>query len=434
MSKAYFGSETFCAMPFVNLVTTADGEFRFCCISQDTIKDGDDNKLFLNEKSPNQVWNEKTFREVREALTSGKKYSGCETCYKQEELGERSFRLNMTDEWIQRLGPKKMRELINQSLDNGYKVFDNPVYLDLKLSTLCNLKCRMCNPYNSSQIEKEQNELYDKDKDYRESWDYDFGTKGPGNLYERVDWFEGDLFWEDIIGYIPDLKKVYYTGGEPTMIANVRKFMQECLDKGRPDITMFFNTNCTNLNKKFYEQIAQFDRVEINGSLDGYGAMNDYIRYPAKWKRVSEVFEKYALLDNVRLGTSPVVQTYNIFNLVDNIKYVESVKEKYEKNIHMDFLLNFHPTILDVRILPLDLRLEARDELGDYFESLDKSRLDHLTVSGVNTVMNMLAEEREEDKEKIKMFLRYTKALDKHRKQSFAEVCPRIHKRLKSYE
>lgn len=434
MKKKYYGSETFCAMPFVNLTTTADGAFRFCCIQKGTVKDEDGKQLFLKDTSPKQAWNAHTFKEVREAVVKGNKHPGCETCYKQEELGERSFRQNMTDEWIGRLGSDKLRDMVKDARRNDYNLFDNPVYLDLKLGTLCNLKCRMCNPYNSSQIEREQNELWEKDEDYRESIKYDFGNKAPGDIYQRSEWFEADLFWSDLIEYIPELKKVYFTGGEPTMIAGNTEFLKYALDKGRKDLNLFFNTNCTNLNKRFYSYIQEFDRVDINGSLDGYGEMNDYIRYPAKWSQVSKTFEKYAVLDNIHLGTSPVVQVYNMFNLVDNIKYVEDVKKRYERPVHMDFLLNFHPTILDLRILPRDLRLEARDELGNYYETLDKANLDPLTKSGIETVMNLMNDESEGDPEKIKMFLRYTKSLDKHRNQKFEDFCPRIHKAIKGYE
>jgi len=290
----------------------------------------------------------------------------------------------------------------------------------------------MCNPYNSSQIEKEQNLLWDTDSDYKESILYDFSSKAPP-IAERAQWFETDLFWKDIIDYIPDLQKVYFTGGEPTMIKGNTEFLKEALDRGRKDIHLFFNTNCTNLNKRFLSYIEQFDNVSINGSLDGYGAMNDYIRYPANWAAVSTIFEKYATLPNVTLGATPVVQTYNIFNLVDNIKYIEAVKEREQKDIFMDFLLNLHPTVLDVRILPRDIRLQARDKLGNYYETLNKDNLHGLTKSGIETVLNMLNDEKDGDPEKIKMFLKYTNSLDKHRKQSFKDYCPELYERLKEY-
>ena len=221
MKKSYFGSETFCAMPFVNLTTAADGAYRFCCIQKGTIKDKNNKQVFLNQKSPKEVWNEHTFKEVREKLINNEQHEGCKHCYYQESVGERSFRQNMTDEWIGKLGRPEMRNLIQQSIDNNHELLSDPVYLDLKLGTLCNLKCRMCNPYNSSQIEKEQNELWDDDLDYQEAIKYDFGHKAP-EIAKRSEWFEADMFWSDIISYIPKLKKVYFTGGEPSGLTHVR--------------------------------------------------------------------------------------------------------------------------------------------------------------------------------------------------------------------
>jgi len=425
MKKSYFGSETFCAMPFVNLTTAADGAYRFCCIQRGTIKDKEDKQVFLDKKSPKQVWNEETFKDVRQKLINGEQHEGCSHCYYQEKVGERSFRQNMTDEWIAKLGRPQVRKLVQEAIDNDYNLFSNPVYLDLKLGTLCNLKCRMCNPYNSSQIEKEQFELWDKDEDYQEAIKFDYNNKAP-EIAKRSEWFEADLFWSDIISYIPDLKKVYFTGGEPTMIKGNTEFLSYALEAGRKDLRLFFNTNCTNINKRFFSYISQFDQVDINGSLDGYGSMNDYIRYPAKWSAVSAVFEKYAQLPNINLGATPVLQTYNIFNLGEVVKYVEEVKYKYDREVFIDVLLNTHPSILDVNILPYEIRKQARDRLWDIWDSIDQTHIHGLTKSGIRTALNILGKEGEPDSKKIEVFLKYTKSLDNHRKQKFSDYCPEL--------
>ncbi len=109
--------------------------------------------------------------------------------------------------------------------------------------------------------------------------------------------------------------------------------MQECIDKNRKDIVMFFNTNCTNVNTKFTNLISQFNRVNINASIDGVGAVNDYIRSPSNWSQISKNIETLAQMPNVHLGVTPTVQVYNIFNLVDTLEWVESLNKKYNTNI-----------------------------------------------------------------------------------------------------
>jgi sulfatase maturation enzyme AslB (radical SAM superfamily) len=166
-----------------------------------------------------------------------------------------------------------MFDLIDKAVLNGGELDYSLAYLDLRLGNLCNLKCRMCSPFNSSQIAKEHMELEKKDEAYKVVWAKTFGRFDP-RITEVQSWFERDYLWDQIIDLIPSLKKVYMTGGEPTLIQNNFKFMNECIRKGRRDIVLFFNTNCTNVNKKFTSLIGQFGRVNINASVDGSGVSN----------------------------------------------------------------------------------------------------------------------------------------------------------------
>ena len=427
--KKYFNSETFCAMPFVGLSVNSNGKMKYCCFAEDDL---DDNgaPLTINDTQLSQAWNCTKMVDVRRKMINNEPVEGCTRCIGEEKFTSYAPRISMTTEWFNRIGGADLFKLINQSKKNDHILQDIPVYLDLRLGNLCNLKCRMCNPWNSSQIDNENKELWDKDKTYKNIFAEEYG--GPaGNLEESQSWFESDFLWDDIVSFIPNLKKVYFTGGEPTMIKNNFKFLQECIDQGRTDIVPFFNTNCTNTNKNFTKLISQFERVEINGSLDGYGQMNDYIRSPAKWSYVSKNFEKYASLKNIHLGISPVVQVYNIFNLVDLLKYIEDVKTKFDRDIHIDFLLNTHPELLKVEILPYKIREKAQDKLYKYFKTLDLDSLNHITRNSTEKVLNYLTESREDNEYKIKQFINYTRSLDKHRKQSFEKSCPELYQMLK---
>tara|TARA_B110000858_G_scaffold190067_1_gene237543 strand:+ start:4509 stop:5828 length:1320 start_codon:yes stop_codon:yes gene_type:complete len=430
MRKKYFNSETFCAMPFVGLSVNSNGNMKYCCMAEDNL---DDNgaPLTINDTQLSEAWNSTKMVEVRKKMINNEPVEGCARCVSEEKFTSYAPRISMTSEWFQRIGGADLFKLINQSKKNGYTLTESPVYLDLRLGNLCNLKCRMCNPWNSSQIDKENKELWNKDKNYRDIFTEEYGGQAQ-DLEENQSWFESDFLWSDIVSFIPSLKKVYFTGGEPTMIKNNFKFLQECLDQGRKDIIPFFNTNCTNTNKKFTKLISQFDRVEINGSLDGYGEMNDYIRAPSHWKQVKKNFETYASLPNIHLGISPVVQVYNIFNLPILLEYIEGLKKTYDKNIHVDFLLNTHPSLLKAEILPYKIREKAQDRLYKYFKTLDLENLNHITRNSTEKVLNYLTENKDDDKYKVKQFINYTNSLDKHRKQSFEKACPELYTMLKN--
>ena len=56
-------------------------------------------------------------------------------------------------------------ERIEKSKRTGYRVVEPPMYLDFTLGNMCNLKCRLCQPQNSSQINKEYVKKKCKERD-----------------------------------------------------------------------------------------------------------------------------------------------------------------------------------------------------------------------------------------------------------------------------
>ena len=280
----------------------------------------------------------------------------------------------------------------------------------------------MCNPYNSTQIAKEHIELEKKDSAYKVVWANTFG-KFNEKIMDVQEWFDQDMLWDQVIGLIPSLHKVYMTGGEPTLIENNFRFMQACIDQGRTDIVLFFNTNCTNINKKFLSLISQFKQVNINASMDGVGVVNEYIRAPSKWSQISANIEKLAQMPNVVLGVTPTVQVYNVFNLIDTLEWVDSLNVKYNSNVFVDFLINVHPHQLAVGILPDDIRKDAADSLIAY----NTTGKHQLTANSITGIIGLLQRPRAEDWQYQQKELKvYTLSLDKERDQNISDVDTRI--------
>jgi glutamate-1-semialdehyde 2,1-aminomutase len=284
----------------------------------------------------------------------------------------------------------------------------------------------MCNPWNSSQILKEHIELDQKDEEYSKLFKKTFG-KFPIELAKELEWFESDVLWDQVISLIPNLKKVYMTGGEPTLIDHNFKFMQKCIDQERQDIILFFNTNCTNINKKFLSLVEQFDEININASLDGTGIVNDYIRAPSKWEQISSNIEKLAQLPNVKLGVTPTVQVYNLFNLVSILEWVDELNQKYNKDIFVDFLINVHPYHLSVTVLPEELRNQARIDLENYRATRMPKSIHSMTLNSIEGIIGLLKKESPADYQEQLLNLKiHTKSLDVERSQDINLVDIRI--------
>lgn len=420
-------NKSFCAVPFVSIMVNTDTTVRYCCMvkgAANKIKKDDGSPYTCKDRFIDDAWNSKDMRDIRKAMIAGEKIEGCSVCYLQEDSGRVSNRQHSINEWKWKLGEDALYDKVKQALDNDGVVKDDIVYLDLRLGNLCNLKCRMCNPWNSSQIAKEHLSLKDTDKAYADVWKKTFGTF-PLTVLDDQQWFDHDILWDQVISLIPTLKKVYMTGGEPTLIKNNFKFMQSCLEQGRKDILLFFNTNCTNLNKNFFELISQFDQVHINASMDGIGEVNEYIRSPSNWKQINENIERLASLPNVVLGITPTVQVYNIFDLTNIVKYVNGLNVKYSKKIFIDFLINVHPHHLSVTILPEDIKQAARLELIEYKNHMVDCP--EMTMNSLEGIIGLLANGQSVDAgDELTRLSTYTKSLDASRGQSFTVLDNRL--------
>jgi MoaA/NifB/PqqE/SkfB family radical SAM enzyme len=422
-------NKSFCAVPFVSIMVNTDTTVRYCCMVKGSLNKlkKDDNKTFYTCKDNfvQDAWNSKDMRDIRKSMIAGEKIEGCSVCYMQEENGRTSNRQHSIQEWRNRLGESVLESKVQQAIDNDGKLDDEVVYLDLRLGNLCNLKCRMCNPWNSSQIFKEHLDIAEADTGYTDVWQKTFG-KFPVNVMDDQQWFDHDIMWDQVISLIPHLKKVYMTGGEPTLIKNNFRFMKSCIEQGRKDIVLFFNTNCTNINKNFLELISQFDTVNINASLDGVGIVNEYIRSPSDWLQISGNIEKLAQLPNVHLGITPTVQIYNVFDIVNIIKWVEYLTKKYNKNIFIDFLVNVHPHHLNVNILPDDMREQALNDIANYLDA-GMNTDNQMTMNSLNGILGLLEQPRTTNwEEELKRFKTFTLSLDQHREQTLRDLDPRL--------
>ena len=417
-------NKSFCAVPFVSTMVNTDTTIRYCCMvkgAYNKIKKPDGTFYSCKDNFISEAWNSQDMRDIRLAMIEGKKIEGCSVCYDQEANGRTSNRQHSIQEWNWRLGREHLNQLVAEAVANNGHLDSDPVYLDLRLGNLCNLKCRMCNPWNSSQIVKEHENLA-KNAEYSEVWRKTFG-KFPLTVMDDQQWFDHDILWDQVISLIPTLKKVYMTGGEPTLIKNNFKFMKKCIEQGRKDIVLFFNTNCTNVNKQFLELISQFDQVNINASMDGIGIVNEYIRAPSDWKQISENIEKLAQMPNVNLGVTPTIQVYNVFDIVNMLEWVDGLNKKYNKQIFIDFLVNHHPHHLSVRILDDDLRKTALDMIRAY----DVTSHSPQTVNSLNGIIGLLQQSRIGDwAEQTTRFKTYTLALDQERDQSISDIDSRL--------
>lgn len=422
--KSMIDADTFCVYPWIEQVVQPTGKVSFCCVAKDggLLRKPDGQYYGAAKDRLSEAWNSDHMQRIRQRMLAGEKVAGCELCYFQESIGKKSYRQMHNEEWLKK-DRADIEERVHSSIANQFNVDKAALYLDLRLGNLCNLKCRSCNPYNSSQIHKEVTHLMDTDPEYLKFWTMKHRDSKPASY---PNWFESDAFWDEVIESIPNLRKVYLTGGEPTLIEKNYRFLQACIDSGHSNhIFLMFNTNCTNIQERFLKLLPHFEFVLINASIDGLGPINDYIRFLSRWETIDRNFRQLvALADNVKIGITPVIQVYNILNIADLLRYVESVALTSRSDINVDFLYATDPPYINPQILPHSVKAEAVRRLEDYKRESKTYHVQSYLKNSVDSCINMLNEVPHANTEQISDFKEYTRLLDKHRKQSFASVFP----------
>lgn len=402
---------SFCSLAWVGVTTDPDGTLRPCCVSGDRILKDDGTPYNIGVDKLETIYNSNYYKRLRHDMLKGTKISGCDTCYNNENIGRESRRLINNEVFKDQVFDKTTSDI-------------NVQYLDLRLGNQCNLKCRMCSPMNSSMIEDEFKNNYDPvlDKAYLKS-----------NVMLR-DWYETTVFDDNINSHLPNLKTLYMTGGEPTLIKKNYDIMQRLIDCGRNEkVTLIINTNMTNSNPKFYQLLKQFKKVVIQMSIDATDDLATYIRHPSDFKVVdSTIKELLSIGDNISLVAGPVIQILNLNRLVELFDYLESFNRQSNKlviDIRPGFV--FMPEHNNIQYLPKQYKIDCYRKI--YMWMMNNSKYQSMQFRNTINALKNKCYDDGFDSDKLKNFLEFNTALDRIRNTSLEKANPELYHTIKSY-
>jgi len=366
---------TFCALPWIHMATRPNGDMRLCCSANASgagsdhtvglVKQQNGDPINFNTVTPMQAWNSDYMKSVRTTMMEGAVPASCTKCFAEESQGVVSKRLWETGTWMER--GLDVEELLNNTHQDG--TYKNELqYLDLRLGHTCNIKCVMCSPHDSSKWVKDwkvlEPQLEDPEVKRQMQWDKAaFNNK----------WHENEIFWEQLYKQIPNLKEVYFAGGEPLMIAEHKKFIEEIVRSGHnTHIRLRYNTNGILVDEDLIELWKHFDLVKVGVSIDAAGPRNNYIRYPTDWATVERNLHMLDRTpDNIRPSIATAIQIFNIKHLPDfihwkNTQNFSKVNTEMIRGVRAGGgLINMHllyiPTFMSIQILPKEDKAEIRD-------------------------------------------------------------------------
>ena len=358
---------TFCVLPWIHLATRPNGDMRLCCTANASgagedhevglVKEEDGRPANFARTNPLAAFNNEYMKSVRTTMLAGEIPASCKGCFDEESQGIVSKRIWETATWMNDEGVD-VEELINQTQEDG-TVPDQLQYLDLRLGHTCNIKCVMCSPHDSSKWVKDWQQLIPVIQDHGVKKQMEWDKKEFNNK-----WHERKEFWDELYAQIPNLKQVYFAGGEPLMIREHKTFLEEIIRQGHEqNILLRYNSNGILVDEDLIALWSKFKKVKFAISIDSYEERDEYIRFPTKFKEVERTLR---LLDNtpdnIHISIATAVQIFNIKTIPDFIKW--KVTSKFKKvnvglidgNVMGGGLVNAHlvhiPTFLNITILP----------------------------------------------------------------------------------
>lgn len=297
-------NKSFCIYPWINQVNTnGTGYLNVCARSKVNVVKWKDVKDWKTNPE---------FTAIRQKMLAGEKLPNhCSTCYKYEEQGIESYRIHETKDWLTKLNINSLADLDN---------ITSPKYYEVRLSNKCNIMCRSCNPNYSHLIAREYKKI---------------NIKNEFSIEKNFEYSTLDQI--DISTLTPDVR-VYLTGGEPTIIADVYRFMENCIAAGKTNFDFTLGTNAVKISDKFLALADHFSSLNFSISLDGYGKVNDYWRWGSDW---DTVIKNTKLLQsrghNISINCVPGI--YNVTNLHLLYEFLE--KEFPHTTVYLQ--MNYEP-------------------------------------------------------------------------------------------
>ena len=303
--------DKFCVLPWISLEASPIGTVRPCCLADDEILDNEGNKFELSTANFQDIQNSAHMRHLRQQFLDSEQPQTCRKCWSEERSGRTSKRMHtldrmkhmgISDEWTQDAKPL--------------------MFLDLKLGNICNLKCRICGSWSSSQFAAEEIAQLPRDQQ-KKSHAYTMLRSGAWPQ-------ENPQFWDQIDSVVNDIRYIEFTGGEPFMIDEHFRMLQGIVDRGIADqVEIHYNTNGTQYPESAESIWKHFKTVEIAFSIDDVGERFEYQRSNARWAEVCANLDRFRDLKEIYPCIElQVCTTVNVFN----VRYLGEVATWLERN------------------------------------------------------------------------------------------------------
>ena len=356
-------SETICPLVYTGIATDPSGGIRPCCVFDQKYNYRGDIANYKDSK----IW-----KEVEKDFLDGKYHPACHHCERQDGANSESKRTREINNYKWKY--KRDTLDIEHMKSIGYDL------IDLRLSNKCNLMCISCNPKSSSMIFDETKKNYEITANHHKNI-YDL------NKHRDLKTPYSDKDIEDLMNCVNKNSRLYFTGGEPSVVKGVLRILQRLIDEGlNEDVEIEFNSNFQTKNPIFIDLLSHFPRGLMMPSLDGVGARAEYIRFPSDWKRIEDNMKYFnEKCPNWRFHIAPTISVLSIFYLDELLEFC------HRNNYHISFTnMLWGPSYLNIAILPDKYKELALQKLEHATTSRDNWSNDKGGIRGLSSLKNYL--------------------------------------------
>ena len=413
----------FCSLPFVQYSTYNGGRFRLCCMAKEPATLVNQEELGIDG-----TWNHNYIKDVRRRMTAGEKLDECSECHHLERNGIMSSR-----QWENKVWADVIDDIVADASANDWEV-DQPLQFDFRLGNLCNLQCQMCNKEASHLVSVERAAMVANGlgADHPD-WEGQIASKKEALLQPGIE-------WESFERMLPYARKIKLIGGEPTVAMDMFKLLDIAVESGHAEhIELSFYTNITNMQDKWLDQLSKFEKVIVNCSLEGQGAMNDYMRPPSQWDSVWKHFDKLVKFADTKAGkrikvrVTTVNQLTNALHITDFWKAMHEYQMTSNRGIGMSTNQLVEPAYYSMAHAPEWLKKEQREQILAFLETIKDSPHYAQYEEPLMEVVNFsLDNEHTYNADIIRQYITVTENYDKHRGHDINTVSPEF-SRLKSF-
>ena len=357
--------DTFCPLPFSHISTMPHGEIKLCCRARPPAE-GENPNVKDKDFNLKDYWHSEYMNEVRDDLILGNKNQQCGNCWKMEDNNIVSLRMNRIMDLMDKDTYRKPVEhyLINREVE-----FKIPL-IELKLSNVCNFKCRMCWPKDSSKWVTDWDkvkEFYSSDdKEYIEEIveSNDLRKTRVMNLYEKDEHFVGHL-----LELMSTVEEIEFAGGEPLMDPIHYRVLASIPNP--ENVTLKYSTNLSIMKMGKHNVIdlwKKFKSIKLTISIDGHKDLNTMIRRGSDW----ELLKSNIKLINSELTNLDVIKGTTCISGMNAMELGETAEAiVFELGIHWHTSRVQWPDFLHANVLSPEQLQTGIDGLKRVFDSLN---------------------------------------------------------------